>query len=48
MWIIGEVLLIPSIGVHHVDVIVPTPIGHEGNPCLFINTYHQQRQTDKI
>ena len=44
MRIIGEVLLIAPIGVHHVDFKVPIPLRHEGNPCLCANTYHQQRQ----
>ena len=29
--IIGEVSLISSIGVHHIDFIVPSPMRHKGN-----------------
>ena len=32
MAIIGEVLRITPIGVHHVDFSVPIPLRHEGNP----------------
>ena len=37
MRMIGEVLKITPIGVHHVDFIVPIPIRREGNPCLYVN-----------
>ena len=32
MAIIGEVLRIPPIGIHHVDFNVPIPIRSKGNP----------------
>ena len=42
MGIIGEVLLIAPIGVHHVDSIVPIPTRREGNLCLWGSAYHQR------
>ena len=42
MGMIGEVLLIAPIGVHHVDFIVPIPTRREGNLCLWGSAYHQR------